>query len=279
MRLDRVVRRPTESVGLMLIIIAVVCYSQQQADSQKSKHAAHSQSGQQIFATNCSGCHGLDGTGSQRAPNIVSNPQIEKLSSDELHRIISHGVPGTGMPAFQQLGTPAISSLVSYLRSLQGNNKTAPIPGDPKQGEEVFFGSGQCATCHMVAGKGGFIGPDLTSYAETHTPEKIKQAITDPAQRDWIKRVVTAVTPNGEYRGLVLNEDNFSLQLQTMDGNFHFFSKSDLKAISREQNSIMPSDYASKLGESQLDNVVSYLISMRKTSAPVKSDREDGDGD
>lgn len=131
----------------------------------------------------------------------------------------------------------------------------------------------------MVEGKGGFIGPDLSAYAQTHTADKIEQAITDAAQRDSSRKVVTAVTNDGEYHGIVLNEDNFSLQLETMDGNFHFFSKSEIKAINREPNSIMPSDYASKLGESQLNDLVSYLISVAKNSAPVERSRQDGDGD
>jgi putative heme-binding domain-containing protein len=260
----------------LFIASSPICYSQQQAHSKKSKSTAHAetpdiQNAKSIFAATCSGCHGLDGTGTQRAPNIVSNPQVEKLSPEELHRIISHGVPGAGMPAFESLGNPTITSLVSYLRSLQGNSRATSLPGDPKRGEELFFGSGQCGSCHMVAGRGGFIGPELTSYGQIHTAEKIKQAINDPAQRDSIRKVITAVTSEGEFRGVVLNEDNFSLQLQSLDGAFHFFSKSDLKAIHTEQGSIMPSDYEFKLTAAQLDDVVSYLMSASKDAPAVES--------
>lgn len=273
MRLDRIARRLTRMlVAALFITVAILCYSQRQANSKKSNSTADNQNAQRTFAATCSGCHGLDGTGTQRAPNIVSNPQIEKLSPEELHQIISHGVPGAGMPAFQSLGDSTITSLVSYLRSLQGNSRAMALPGDPNRGKEVFFGSGQCGSCHMVAGKGGFIGPDLTPYAQTHTVEKIKQAINDPAERDSIKKVVTAVTSEGEYRGVVLNEDNFSLQLQSLDGAFHFFSKSDLKAINAEQGSIMPSDYASKLGDAQFNDLVSYLVTVSK-DAPVAESR------
>lgn len=270
-------RRLTAMLGASLLItVAAVSYAQQEANSKTSTRTAHVQNAdiqnaRSIFAATCSGCHGLDGTGTQRAPNIVSNPQIQKLSSEELHQIISHGVPGAGMPAFQSLGNPTITSLVSYLQTLQGNNRAAPLPGDPKRGEKVFFGSGQCGSCHMVAGRGGFIGPDLTPYGQTHTAEKIKQAINNPAQRDSIKKVVTAVTSEAEFRGVVLNEDNFSLQLQSLDGAFHFFSKSDLKAVNTGQGSIMPSDYATQLGDSQLDDVVSYLMSASKDAPVVES--------
>jgi putative heme-binding domain-containing protein len=263
--------------GLLGSILQSLCYAQERSSSRKIDRTAQSQPGQQMFAANCSGCHGLDGTGSQRAPNIVSNPQVEKLSPEALHRIISHGVPGTGMPAFQQLGASAISSLVSYVRSLQGNNDSTPLPGDPKHGEEVFFGSGQCATCHMVSGKGGFIGPDLTSYAQSRMPEKVKQAINDPTQRTSTRKVVTAITNDGEYHGIVVNEDNFSLQLQSVDGMFHFLMKSNLKAINTDQNSLMPSDYASRLSESQLNDLVSYLISVGRKSPRVKPERREDD--
>ncbi|HKW17613.1 MAG TPA: c-type cytochrome [Terriglobales bacterium] len=256
--------KPAWTAAALFFVLFGVCYAQP-SGVEKTR-------GKQIFATNCSGCHGLDGTGSQRAPNIVSNPQVQKLSADELRRIISHGVPGAGMPAFHQLGVPTISSVVSYLRALQGNSRATRLPGDPKHGEQIFFGSGQCSTCHMAAGKGGFIGPDLTSYAQTHTVEKVKQAINDPAQRDSIKKVEIAVTREGEYRGVVVNEDNFSLQLQSLDGAFHFFSKSDLKAINAEQGSIMPSDYASKLSDAQLNDLVSYLLTVSK-DAPVAESR------
>ena len=114
--------------------------------------------GKQIFGSNCVGCHGLDGTGSQRAPNIVSNPQVQKLSAEEMFRIVSDGVPGTGMPSFKSLGPPAIRSTVAYVRSLQGKNSVATLPGNPKQGKTLFFGAAECGNCHMAGGRGGFGG-------------------------------------------------------------------------------------------------------------------------
>jgi cytochrome c oxidase cbb3-type subunit 3 len=254
--------------GLLILFAPLLCHSQQHAPgSRHTAHSAHNSSGQQLFATTCAACHGLDGMGSERAPNIVINPQVQKLSAAEISRIVSTGVPGTGMPAFQRLGKPAITSLVAYLKDLQGKNQFAPLPGDPQRGEALFFGSAQCSTCHMAAGKGGFIAPDLSSYATTHTVGKIKSAITNPADRDSIKTMVTVTGMNGDrYQGIIRNEDNFSLQLQSADGAFHFLSKADIKTIDRSQGSIMPSDYASKLSEAQLNDLVSYLLSLGKPS-------------
>jgi cytochrome c oxidase cbb3-type subunit 3 len=274
-------RRPGKSAllttALLIFFVPLLSYSQQQAPGsrQPAQSARHSR-GQQIFATTCAACHGLDGMGSERAPNIVGNPQVQKLSAGEMFRIVSGGVPGTGMPAFQRLGKPAITSLVAYLKDLQGKNQFAPLPGDPKRGEALFFGSAQCSTCHMAAGKGGFIAPDLSTYGQTHTAEKVKSAITNSAERDSTRTMVTAIAANGDhYQGIIRNEDNFSLQLQSTDGAFHFLSKADLKTIDREQHSIMPSDYASRLSEVQLNDVVSYLLNLGQSSAAYPHREDD----
>jgi putative heme-binding domain-containing protein len=257
--------------GLLILFAALLSNAQQQASG--SRQAARSQrhsSGQQLFATTCAACHGLDGMGSERAPNIVANPQVQKLSAAEMFRIISTGVPETGMPGFQRLGKAAITSLVAYLKNLQGKNQSARMPGDPHRGEALFFGTAQCSTCHMAAGRGGFIAPDLSSYGQTHSSEEIMSAITNPEKRASRRAMVTAVSANGKrYQGIIRNEDNFSLQLQSTDGSFQFLSKAGLKSIDRGQGFLMPSDYASRLSKGQLNDIVSYLLKLGNTSVPA----------
>jgi len=261
--------------GLLIFLAPALAHPQQHAQNSPA-HSAQRQNARQIFATTCAACHGLDGMGGERAPNIITNPQVQRLSASEMFSVISGGVPGTGMPAFQRLGKPAITSLVVYVKSLQGKNQTARLPGDPKSGEALFFGNAQCSTCHMASGRGGFIAPELTAYGQTHGAEQIKSAIVNPAARNSVKPIVTAATTNGEiYHGIIRNEDNFSLQLQSEDGAFHFLSKADLKSIERGQDSIMPSDYSSRLSAAQLNDIVSYLLSLRSTSAAPVSRHED----
>ena len=105
----------------------------------------------------------------------MNSPQVQKLSAVEMFRIVSEGVPGTGMPAFKRLGSAAIKSTVAYVRSLQGKNTPATLPGDPKRGEAIFFGAAECGNCHMAGGRGGFIGPDLSTYGQTHSAEATRR--------------------------------------------------------------------------------------------------------
>jgi cytochrome c oxidase cbb3-type subunit 3 len=233
-------------------------------------------SGKQTFAANCAACHGLDGSGTQRAPNIVSGTQRERLSSADILRIVSDGIPNKGMPSFRSLGETRLNAVVEYIRDLRGKNTAMPITGDAARGKQIFFGEAGCSNCHTVAGAGGFIAPELTAYAQTRSPEQIKSAITNPASGDSPMTVVTAITADGQqHRGVVRNEDNFSLQMQSMDGSFHFFQKSTLKRIDREAASLMPSDYGSKLSGEQLNDLLSYLMSTSNSSQPAEGKGND----
>ena len=215
--------------------------------------------GRRIFAANCASCHGLDGLGTQRAPNIAKNSPVEKLTDKELFELLARGVPSAGMPSFRSLGSKGIDAVAAYLRRLQGKSAVANLPGDAERGKTAFFGKGECANCHMADGRGGFIAPDLTTFAQARSIEQTRAAITNPAEREESQSFVTAVTAQGErYEGLVRNEDNFSLQLQSLDGGFHFLSKSRLKSMERSP-SIMPADYLSRLSAAELDDLVSYL--------------------
>jgi cytochrome c oxidase cbb3-type subunit III len=232
--------------------------------------------GQAIFSSACASCHGLDGRGSERAPNIAQKPELQHLSDEAVVRIIEEGVPGTGMPAFRSLPTPDAKAVVAYLRILQGASKPVDLPGNPERGRKVFFGKGMCSECHMVSGSGGFIASDLSDYARIHSVEEARSAITTPPP--FLEgRAVLATTHDGQkYTGRLRNEDNFSVQLQTLDGAFHFLSKADLAGLESDSRNLMPSDYGSTLSATELDDLASYLVSSHNpiTLEPVTGSEE-----
>ena len=234
--------------------------------------------GKKTFASTCASCHGLDGRGGERAPNIAERPRVQQLSDAQIFRIIENGIPGTGMPAFHALESAEIKAVVIYLRALQGAKMAVKLPGDPERGQTIFFGKAGCSTCHMVGGKGGFIASDLSMYARSHTVEQIRNGITSPTPNsDNSSRTVTATIRGGEkYAGRVRNEDNFSLQLQALDGTFHFIAKSDLEELVVSQQPLMPSDYGSTLSAIELSDLVSYLIRVANgsTAPPEKPKKE-----
>ena len=87
---------------------------------------------------------------------------------------------------------------------------------------------------------------------------------------------MTATIHGGEkVVGRIRNEDNFSLQLQTLDGTFDFITKSDLESLEYNSQPLMPSDYGSTLTPDELNDVISYLMKVANVSGsgtPKKAD-------
>jgi cytochrome c oxidase cbb3-type subunit 3 len=213
------------------------------------------------FETRCSSCHGLDGRGGEHAPNISTDPSVRRLPERDVFKIIHDGIPAKGMPAFNSLTHQQINAMVSYLRSVAGPFGWGALNGNTLQGEELFFGRAGCGKCHMMHGRGGFLGSDLTEYSASHTPGEAIDAILHPGKlRAGQHEMVSIVTRGGQrLSGVVRNEDNFSLQLLADDGTFHMLLKSDIERLERSDNLIMPSDYGQRLTRVELDDLVSYL--------------------
>lgn len=224
--------------------------------------------GKRTFTSTCAGCHGLDGRGSERAPSIASNAKLQHASDADLAKIISNGVSGTGMPAFHTLTAGQVRGLVSYVRFLQGRQDGRALPGDSAHGREIFFGKGECSSCHAVSGQGGFLGPDLTNYGSRLSASEIQKAIVDSARivPDGYKAAGVTTGDGTRLEGVVRNEDNFSLQLLTRDGRFHFFEKNELQAVHYREQSLMPVDYAGRLDQKELRDLISYLMTAGASS-------------
>jgi len=129
----------------------------QNAKSPANKNqAGHSfaEDGRKEFESVCASCHGLDGRGGERGPNIATRAAVQQLSDEETLHVLQSGIPATGMPTFRALGVPKIKAVMFYLRILQGGGKAASVSGDAQRGKLLFFGKAGCAKCHMINGSG-----------------------------------------------------------------------------------------------------------------------------
>lgn len=251
--------------ALAAVLTVAHAAAKQAVEHPDSKKPAASESaGQQVFSSICASCHGLDGKGAERGPDIVTRAEITLLSDDDMLKILRFGVPGKGMPPFAALGNPKLSAVMKYLRGLQGSVALARVAGDPTLGKEIFYGKAKCSECHMVNGAGGFLGPELSTYAQSHSSADIRSAIVSPEKNASPRHPqATVSTKDGQvYEGLVRNEDNFSVQLQSSDGAFHLFGKNELSALEYRHESLMPANYGSKLSAAELNALVAYLTAV-----------------
>ena len=272
-------------LSLTVCICAGRAPARQRPASPKSTASDSTAARKERFESNCAGCHGLDARGGEHAPNIANNADVKRMSDDQLFRVVHDGAASGAMPAFGAiLSEPRIKQVVAYLRTLQGLNdgSHAKLPGDPTMGKSLFFGKAACSQCHSVvdsgAGAGGFIAADLTNYAAGREPSEILRAITSPNENVNPRSRTATVTMIGgaKLTGVIRNQDNFSMQLQSLDGAFHLLERSAIASVSYDSQSLMPADYSQRLTPAELDDLVAFLI--RAAAGDAASGRQNQNG-
>jgi cytochrome c oxidase cbb3-type subunit III len=236
--------------------------------------------GEYEFRINCALCHGLGARGGGRGPDLTRAQKKHAHSDAELFEVISNGIPGTAMPANGTNGQGVgmtdeeIWQIITYIRSVEVKAPSRPI-GNPAHGKELFYGDANCSLCHMIAGKGGRLGPELTGVGASRTRDSIIDSVRNPSRRlAWglaeatkefpqEYETITVVTADGkEIKGVALNEDNFSVQMMDSSEQIYLLDKDKLRSFKKSRESMMPVFTPEVLTDKDLDDIVEYLISV-----------------
>ena len=127
---------------LLLLACSPATFTEPQVLGGRSVPAALLNRGQSLFNRYCATCHGYDGKADtpqarqlQPAPRDFTAARFKHhpngpdgLPRDEdLHKVIAHGVPGTGMPAWPNLQGEELDAVTQYLKTFsQAWRSTAP---------------------------------------------------------------------------------------------------------------------------------------------------------
>jgi putative heme-binding domain-containing protein len=228
-----------------------------------------------LFRESCVFCHGVSARGGMRGPDLTTGNWTHGGSDAELAATITGGVAGTAMPP-NPLTEDEVWQIVAYLRTLE--QPTPPAIGDARRGETLFFGTQQrCSTCHIVNGRGGRLGPELTMVGSARSRAYLIESIREPGKRfteiamnTWPSTMkydtVTAVAADGtNIVGVALNEDTFTVQVLDASERVHSLEKNTLKSFKHEDRSLMPAYAESRLNAADLDDLVAYLQTLRAT--------------
>ena len=240
---------------------------------------AQSDAGRKAFLAHCVGCHGDDGTGGGRGPNIVDVREPRATSKEAVRNLVLNGIQEDGMPAFK-ISAEEADAIAAYVMLLKAPPSEAvasasPAPGDPAAGQRFFEGKGGCANCHMVRGRGGILGPDLSNLAQNRRLEEIQQALSDPGSQTLRRtageaggyRALRVRLRSGEtVRGVAKNESTFDLQLLSLDGKLLLLTRDQIASFTPEK-SIMPKLQA---GSNETRDLLAYLTRLTvDPNAPV----------
>lgn len=255
----------------------ILAHAQDKNPLAKDPNAA--KLGEFEFRANCAFCHGLGARGGGRGPDLTRIQKKHGNSDADIFRTINEGVPGTAMPpngATQQgvgMTEEEIWQVIAYLRSVQVKSSVPPA-GNAVRGKELFNGSAACAGCHMMEGKGGRLGPDLTATGTARSVDYIVDSVRNPSRRlaqgitEAMKEfsqeyeTVYVVDERGQkFQGVVLNEDNFTLQMIDTREQVHLFEKEKLRSVDKSRESLMPKYDDKMLPEKDLQDIVAYLLS------------------
>ena len=266
------------SQRLLVCCLALVAFAQAQNPFAGDAKAANA--GASEFRINCALCHGLGARGGGRGPDLTRAQKKHAHNDAEMFQIISNGIAGTAMPANGTNGQGVgmtdeeIWQIITYIRSVEVRAPAKPL-GDAALGKKLFYGDANCSLCHMVEGRGGRVGPDLSAVGGSRTHEAIIDSVRHPSHHlAWgltestkefpqEYETVTVVTEDGKHiKGVALNEDNFSLQMIDQSEQIYLLDKSKLRSFEKSRASLMPEYNQDLLPDKDLEDIVAYLVSV-----------------
>ena len=235
--------------------------------------------GEYQFRVNCAFCHGLGARGGGRGPDLTRAKRHGSSDAEIFHNI-HDGIAGTAMPSATNGGIGVgmsdeeIWQVVTYIRSVE-LKAPAQAAGNAAHGKELFYGTNAaCSTCHMLDGKGGRLGPDLGAVGASRSTEYLVESVRNPSKRiaqgmlEAMKEFpqqyesVSVVTADGtRYAGVVLNEDQFTLQMLDTREQLHLLEKDKLRSFEKRRESAMPAYDQKMLSDKDLQDLIAYLQS------------------
>lgn len=168
-----------------------VMWSRAEAASGSTGTQTEKELGAQLYAANCSACHGIAGAGKMTPGPVTSTSGIAGIgpSLQGVGALAADFYLRTGyMPLQSPYTQPRrsrvlfnehqIRSLVSYIASL-GPGPAIPHPdpalGTVAQGQTLF--TENCAGCHQVAAAGGYVWNSVAPPLYQDSPQQIAEAV------------------------------------------------------------------------------------------------------
>jgi cytochrome c oxidase cbb3-type subunit III len=256
-------RRSSLCVAVSPLLVAQLLSAQSRPLS--GADASELAAGKRVFDSQCAWCHGTDGTGGA-GPSLQRSDLRHASTDADLTSILKNGIAGTEMPGFQWALTDTMTwRTAAYVRSL-GHRPAEQVRGDPTRGAAIYEARG-CQTCHVIAGRGTALGPELTAIGALRGSAYLRESIVKPEAAHPPGYLVVRAVPRAgaEVRGIRVDEDAFWIHVRDAGGTLHVLEKTQLQRLDRELTGTLMPSYASVLSAGELDHLVAYLVSRRGT--------------
>ena len=137
--------------------------------------------GRNLFANNCSACHGSDGRGAPGFPNVTDGDWLWGGDPETIETTIREGRTALMTPWIDVLGPKGVDDVVAHVLTLSGRKAAT---GNAEAGKAQF--EAICSACHGVDGRGmqAVGGPNLTDNIWLYggSIDKIHETVTKGRQ-------------------------------------------------------------------------------------------------
>ena len=134
------------------------------------------------------------------------------------------------------------------------------------RGESAFY-SRACVSCHAVGGKGGNVGPELSTVASKQTAEDILRSIMYPSEKidpAYAKVEVEHIETGKIYGGVLIPQDNkeivYLIEDPLAECEPQVFKRNEVEIVPLKI-SPMPKDLLKRSSPEEVLDLVAYLLS------------------
>jgi putative heme-binding domain-containing protein len=150
----------------------------------------------------------------------------------------------------------------------QGQRRHAHGESEPvAAGRRTFFhpNSAGCFKCHTVNGRGGNVGPDLSTIARSMSRDKLIESILEPSREvapqftTW-----TMETADGQvHSGMIVHENEGKTVLGDAEAKLTELKTIDIVARTPQRQSVMPDKLADRLTVREFRDLLAFLESLK----------------
>ncbi len=260
-------------------------------ESSAAPHAARQsyppkqvQEGRELFAAQCSFCHGRDARGGETGPDLMASPVVARdVHGEKIGAVVRNGRIDKGMPAFT-LDEGQIAAVVAFLHTekaktertgtagsagsaakREGGRRTVDLSdlqsGDPEAGKQYFNGPGGCAKCHSATGDLAGVASRLEGLALLERMLYPGRGRNNPSPT----RVATATVtlPSGQtITGPLAYRDEFTIALIDPAGWYRSWPTGQVKWTVQDPLEAH-SEQLGKYTDEDIHNVLAYIQTLR----------------
>jgi putative heme-binding domain-containing protein len=200
--------------------------------------------------------------GGMRLLGLASQGKIP----DELHDLIGKHIHLNPDLSVRALAGQFFSRSAGGGQPLPALVELLKMPGDAARGKKLAFGRAQCADCHLFAGQGKSVGPDLTGIGRKLDRARLFDSVLNPsASISFGYETWLIATDDGRvFTGFVVGEGDPVL-LKDAKGEQHVIPAETIEFRKRQSVSIMPEVVNANLSPQDLVDIVEFLAGQQST--------------